>query len=122
VTESINPEAFEEEQRLELAEVDQLRKEVLKIVPDPSGYLSNDMTVKRFLDARPTFAEAHAMLTNTLRWRNEGNYFVPGGCPQCRSTPGTHVWRQIGFDKAHETTFDSFLSPLIVDCLVMCLL
>ena len=37
VTESISPQAEEQEQQAELAEIDHLRAEVLKTVPDPSG-------------------------------------------------------------------------------------
>mmetsp|Transcript_62243 Transcript_62243/g.124763 ORF Transcript_62243/g.124763 Transcript_62243/m.124763 type:complete len:776 (+) Transcript_62243:333-2660(+) len=113
VTESISPQAEEQEQQAELAEIDHLRAEVLKTVPDPSGYLANDMTVRRFLDARPTLQEAVAMLTNTLRWRNEGRYFMPEGCPQCRQTPGTHVWRQIGFDKERRPVIFLSLSQVL---------
>jgi len=98
VVETINPEADQAEEEAEQKAIKQLRAEVLAVMPDPAGYLESDMTVKRFLDARPTFEEAVAMLTNTLRWRNEGRFFRPGGCPTCAVLPGRHVWRQIGFD------------------------
>ena len=98
VVESINTEADAAQEQAEMAAICQLRAKTLLMVPDPSGYLETDMNVKRFLDARPTFDEALAMLTNTLRWRNEGRFFLPGGCPGCLALPGRHVWRQIGFD------------------------
>ena len=94
--ETIGHEAQIEEEAAEKKILQKLRDAVLAKVPDPSGYLDTDLTVKRFLDARPTFEAAAAMLANTLRWRNEGRYLT--GCSSCLATPGTHVWRQIGFD------------------------
>jgi hypothetical protein len=111
--ESINPEADQHELEAELKQIDQLRNAVLALQPDPSGYLESDMNVKRFLDARPTFDEAVKMLANTLRWRNEGRYFLPGGCPVCRTLPGSHVWRQIGFDKERRPVIFFSLAQVI---------
>jgi hypothetical protein len=96
VVESISVEALIQEEAAEKKILNKLREAVLKAVPDKTGYLESDMTVKRFLDARPEFDQSAAMLINHLRWRNEGRYLI--GCPHCLVLPGYHVWRQIGFD------------------------
>lgn len=96
VVESIGAEAQTKEEQAEKKQLDRLRAEVLKAVPDNCGYLVNDLTVKRFLEARPTFDASAAMLINHIRWRNEGRFLR--GCQLCPTLPGTHVWRQIGFD------------------------
>jgi len=98
--ESISEEAEEKEEAAEAQILQQLKEAVLKIVPDPTGYLESDMNLKRFLDARPTFDLAVIMLANSIRWRNEGRYHSsPSGCQLCVVNPGLHTWRQIGFDK-----------------------
>ena len=75
-----------------------LRTAVLRKVPDLTGYLDSDLTVKRFMDARPDMESSESMLVEHLKWRNEGRYIVPGGCATCPTMPGHHTWRQIGFD------------------------
>ena len=80
--------------------LDKLREEVLKTVPDPTGYMESDLTVQRFLDARDgDITEAGKMLSNHLAFRARGQYFIPEGCSKCGSVPGRHSWRQIGWDK-----------------------
>jgi hypothetical protein len=98
--ESVSQEAEEKEEAAEVQILQQLKEAVLKVVPDSTGYMASDMNLKRFLDARPTFELAVAMLANSIRWRNEGRYHsFAGGCKLCVANPGVHTWRQIGFDK-----------------------
>jgi len=82
-------------------DLEKLRSQVLLRLggegQDQEGYLLNELNLKRFLEARPTFEAAVEMLTNTMRWRQEGRYL--GGCVICPKVPGAHTFRQIGFDR-----------------------
>ena len=111
--ESVNAEAEAKQEEAEVALLHQLRDAVLKRQVDPEGYLDSDLNLKRFLDARPTFEAAVDMLANTVRWRTEGRYFVPGGCALCVAAPATHVWRQIGFDKERRPVIFFALSQVV---------
>lgn len=101
--ESLGAAEKEEEVVAERKVLDELRDAVLKNVSDDSNYLANEMNLKRFLEARPSFDEAVEMLTNHLLWRNRGAYL--DGCRACREVPGTHIWRQVGFDRERRPVF-----------------
>jgi hypothetical protein len=53
VVQTFSQEAVEKEKEVEMLNIQKLRRAVLSKVPDPSGYLNSDLTVKRFKDARP---------------------------------------------------------------------
>ena len=53
IVKTFSEEVAELEREKELRDIHILRESVLSQVPDPSGYLSSDLNVKRFLNARP---------------------------------------------------------------------
>jgi hypothetical protein len=61
----------------------------------------SDMTLYRYLRARKGDARAAAsMLEETIAWRQASGVAQDRiDCPICCERPGTHTWRQIGFDR-----------------------
>ena len=60
-----------------------------------------EMTLYRYLRARKGDVEAAAsMLEETVAWRRASGVAEETiDCPMCCERPGTHTWRQIGFDR-----------------------
>lgn len=67
----------------------------------PADLFLSDMTLYRYLRARKGDAEAAAsMLEETIAWRQASGVAQDRiDCPMCCERPGTHTWRQIGFDR-----------------------
>ncbi len=67
----------------------------------PADRFLSDMTLYRYLRARKGDAEAAAsMLEETIAWRQASGVAQDRiDCPICCERPGTHTWRQIGFDR-----------------------
>jgi hypothetical protein len=67
----------------------------------PEDLFLSEMTLYRYLRARKGEVEAAAsMLEETIAWRRaSGVAEARVDCPMCCERPGTHTWRQIGFDR-----------------------
>ncbi|KAG5447426.1 Phosphatidylinositol transfer protein 3 [Clonorchis sinensis] len=82
--------------------VEQLRKQIADLEsPEEPNFLKSDETLIRFLKSRDWDLEAtERMLRKTITWRTQFRPFALE-CTHCRTAPGSHTLRQIGFDQAN---------------------
>jgi hypothetical protein len=86
-----------EEQQRRLQELRVLGQSLLP--NDSDGYLEVDETWTRYLTARDyNVNDAFEMLKDSVEWR-AANKPLEANCSYCMKRPGYHSWRQIGWDK-----------------------
>lgn len=90
-----------EEEEAAIVELKALVADFRGEVGGPVDLFLSDMTLYRYLRARKGDSQAAAsMLEETIAWRQASGVAQDRiDCPMCCERPGTHTWRQIGFDR-----------------------